>query len=117
SAKASIETAQLELNYTEIRAPVSGRISHEYVTEGNLVSGGSATSTLLTTITSVEPIYCTFDVNEQLALKYIRLAQAGKRESSREAKNPVFLGLSDEKDFPHQGHMQFVDNRFDKDTA
>ncbi|MBA2115145.1 efflux RND transporter periplasmic adaptor subunit [Bremerella alba] len=117
SAEAAIETAELDLSYTKIHAPVTGRISREYVTEGNLVSGGAATSSLLTTITSVSPIYCTFDVNEQQVLKYIRLALEGKRESSRSAKNPVYLGLADEKDFPHIGHMDFVDNRFDADTA
>jgi len=117
SAKAGVETAQLNLDYTRIYSPVSGRISREGVTEGNLVSGGSATSTLLTTITSVKPIYCTFDANEQEVLKYTRLALSGKRESSRVAKNPVFLGLVDETGFPHQGHMDFVDNRFDAGTA
>ena len=117
AAEASIAAAQLNLNYTRVYAPVSGRISSEYVTEGNLVSGGTATSTLLTSIASVEPIYCTFDVNEQQALKYIRLARQGKRQSSREAKNPVYLALSDETNFPHKGHMQFVDNRFDNNTA
>ncbi|MCC9604510.1 efflux RND transporter periplasmic adaptor subunit [Blastopirellula sp. JC732] len=117
AAQAGVEAAELNLSYTQIHAPVSGRISREYVTEGNLVSGGTATSTLLTTITSIQPIYCTFDVNEAQALKYIRLAQAGKRESSRSAKNPVYLGLADEQGFPHQGHMDFVDNRFDNNTA
>ena len=117
SAKAGIETAELNLNYTQVRAPVSGRISREIVTEGNLISGGTATSTLLTTITSVAPIYCTFDANEQEVLKYTRLALSGKRESSRDAKNPVFLGLVDEAGFPHDGHMDFVDNRFDPSTA
>ncbi len=117
SAEAAVEAAELDLNYTKIYAPVTGRISREYVTEGNLVSGGAATSTLLTTITSVNPIYCMFDVNEQQALKYIRLALEGKRQSSRSAKNPVYLGLADEKGFPHMGHMEFVDNRFDANTA
>jgi multidrug efflux system membrane fusion protein len=117
SANAGIETAQLNLEYTHIRAPVTGRISRQYVTDGNLVSGGSATSTLLTTITSVDPIYCAFDANEQEVLKYVRLALSGKRVSSREAKNPVFLSLVDEAGFPHQGHMDFVDNRFDANTA
>ncbi|NND98027.1 MAG: efflux RND transporter periplasmic adaptor subunit [Pirellulaceae bacterium] len=116
-AKSGIETAELNLDYTQIHSPVTGRISREHVNEGNLVSGGTATSTLLTTITSVEPIYCTFDANEQEVLKYTRLALDGKRESSRVAKNPVFLGLVDEVGFPHQGHMDFVDNRFDSNTA
>lgn len=117
SARAGIETAELNLNDTHIHAPVTGRISREHVTEGNLVSGGTATSTLLTTITSVEPIYCSFDANEQEVLKYTRLALSGERESSRVAKNPVFLKLVDESGFPHQGHMDFVDNRFDANTA
>ena len=117
SAKAGVETAELNLTYTKILAPITGRISRQYVTEGNLVSGGTASSTLLTTITSVDPMYCMFDANEQDVLKYTRLALAGKRESSRVAKNPVFLGLVDEPGFPHQGHMDFVDNRFDTNTA
>ena len=117
SAEAGVATAELNLDYTRVRAPVTGRISRQYVTSGNLISGGTATSTLLTTITSVDPLYCTFDANEQEVLKYVRLAQAGRRESSRVAKNPVFMGLIDEEGFPHQGHMDFVDNRFDTDTA
>lgn len=117
AAKADIETAQLNLDYTQIYAPVSGRISKKQVTEGNLINGGTTNSTMLTTITSVKPIYCNFDANEQDVLKYIRQAQAGKRASSREAKNPVFLGLVDESGFPHKGHMDFVDNRLDTDTA
>ena len=117
SANSGVETAKLNLNYTRILAPVDGRISRKGVTEGNLVSGGTATSTLLTTITSVAPIYCTFDANEQQVLKYVRLALSGKRKSSRVAKNPVYLGLVDESGFPHEGHMDFVDNRFDSETA
>ncbi|MEZ6090258.1 MAG: efflux RND transporter periplasmic adaptor subunit [Pirellulaceae bacterium] len=116
-AKAGVETAELNLQYTQIRAPVTGRISRQYVTEGNLIEGGSSTSSLLTTITSMQPIYCVFDATEQDVLKYVRLARSGLRESSRVAKNPVFLGLVDEEGFPHRGHMDFVDNRFDTDTA
>ncbi|TWT49627.1 Efflux pump periplasmic linker BepF [Rubripirellula amarantea] len=116
-AKAGVETAELNLQYTQIRAPVSGRISRQEITQGNLIAGGSATSSMLTTITSIQPIYCVFDATEQDVLKYIRLAQSGERESSRVAKNPVFLGLVDEDGFPHKGHMDFVDNRFDTDTA
>lgn len=116
-AKAGVETAQLNLQYTRIRAPISGRISRQAVTPGNLIAGGTATSSLLTTIASLHPIYCIFDASEQDVLKYIRLAASGQRESSRVAKNPVFLGLVDEQGFPHHGHMDFVDNRFDVDTA
>ncbi|APZ93581.1 Efflux pump periplasmic linker BepF [Fuerstiella marisgermanici] len=117
SAEAGVEAAQLNVDYTNIHAPITGRISREYANQGNLISGGTAQSTLLTTITSVEPIYCTFDANEQQVLKYVRLAKSGARKSSREAKNPVFLGLVDETGFPHQGHMDFVDNRLDANTA
>ncbi|MEW4526583.1 efflux RND transporter periplasmic adaptor subunit [Maioricimonas sp. JC845] len=117
AARAGEEAAQLDLDYTRIYAPISGMISSENVTEGNYVSGGTATATLLTTIASFDPIYCTFDANEQEVLKYVRLAQAGQRKSSRFAKNPVFLGLMDEDGFPHNGHMDFVDNRLDPNTA
>lgn len=118
SADAGLETARLNLTYSRITAPVTGRISREFITEGNLISAGmTATSPLLTTITSVAPIYCTFDSNEQEVLKYIRLAASGKRGSSRDVKNPIYLGLVDEQGFPHHGHMDFVDNRFDPATA
>jgi len=116
-SRAGVETAELNLQYTRIEAPVAGRISRQVVTEGNLIAGGTATSSLLTTITSMQPIYCVFDASEQDVLKYVRLAKSGQRESSRVAKNPVFLGLIDEEGFPHQGHMDFVDNRFDINTA
>lgn len=116
-ARAGVETAELNLQYTRVRAPIAGRISRQAVTEGNLIAGGSSTSSLLTTITSIQPIYCVFDSTEQNVLKYMRLAMSGDRESSRVAKNPVFLGLVDETGFPHSGHMDFVDNRFDTETA
>nr|WP_315849994.1 efflux RND transporter periplasmic adaptor subunit [Mariniblastus fucicola] len=116
-AAAGIETAELNLEYTHIRAPVTGRVSRKYITEGNLIAGGSATSSLLTTIASMSPIYCVFDANEQDVLKYVRLARSGERESSRVVKNPAFLGLVDEEGFPHKGYMDFVDNRFDVQTA
>jgi RND family efflux transporter MFP subunit len=117
-AKAALEIARLNLQYTEIRSPISGRISRRYVTEGNLVSGGSADSTLLTTIVSVDPIHCYFDADEQSFLKYMKLASEGIRPSSRDVRNPVYLALSNEKEgFPHWGHMDFVENRLDEETA
>ncbi|MAT68167.1 MAG: efflux transporter periplasmic adaptor subunit [Planctomycetaceae bacterium] len=117
TAKASVRTAELNLSYTKIRAPIAGRISDHRVTDGNLISGGSAQSTLLTTITSLDPIHCTFDASEAEVLKYTRLSQAGTRESAREIKFPVYLALADEEGFPHVGHIDFVDNRFDPDSA
>ncbi|WP_321188388.1 efflux RND transporter periplasmic adaptor subunit [Roseiconus lacunae] len=117
TAKANLASAELDLQYTEIRAPITGLISRRLVTEGNLISGGSEMSTLLTTIVSVSPIHIYFDANEQEFLKYVRLANAGKRESSRNVKNPVFVSLIDEQGYPHQGHMDFVDNRIDPNTG
>ncbi|MCC9600265.1 efflux RND transporter periplasmic adaptor subunit [Stieleria sp. JC731] len=117
TAKANLQSAELNLQYTEIRAPINGLISSRNVTEGNLISGGSETSTLLTSIVSVSPIHIYFDANEQEFLKYVRLAKAGKRESSRNVKNPVYVSLIDEEGYPHQGHMDFVDNRIDPNTG
>lgn len=117
SAKANVESAQLNVQYTQIRAPIDGRISRRMVTQGNLISGGSALSTLLTTIVSTNPIHCYFDANEQAFLKYVRLSREGKRESSRDVKNPVYMRLIDENGFPHLGHMDFVDNRIDPNTG
>jgi RND family efflux transporter MFP subunit len=119
TAKSRLAVAQLNLDYTEIRAPVTGRVSRRVVTEGNLVVGGSAAqATLLTTIVSLDPIHVYFDADERAFLKYTRLAQNGKRKSSRDAKNPVYVALADEEDsFPHPGHMDFVDNRLDPNTG
>ncbi len=117
TAKANVQAAQLNLEYTQIRAPISDRISRRYVTEGNLISGGSSQSTLLTTIVSIDPIHCYFDADEQAFLKYARLSREGKRESSRDVKNPVYMSLIDEAGFPHRGHMDFVDNRIDPNTG
>jgi multidrug efflux system membrane fusion protein len=117
-AQANLDLAELNLKYTEIRAPISGRISQRYITEGNFVSGGSDDSTLLTTIVSVDPIHCYFDADEQAHLKYTKLAREGIRPSSRDVRNPVYMALANERDgFPHKGHMDFVDNRLDRDTA
>jgi multidrug efflux system membrane fusion protein len=87
------------------------------VTEGNLVSGGTEGSTLLTTIVSLDPIYVYFTADERAYLRYARLAQSGARPSSRDVANPVKLQLADEKDAEHEGKMDFVDNRIDTATG
>lgn len=116
--RANLEVAELNLTYTEIRAPIEGRISQRYVTEGNLVSGGTNDSTLLTTIVSLNPIHCYFDADEQTFLKYTQLSLSGKRPNNREVRNPVYLALSNQRDgFPHQGYVDFVDNRMNQETG
>jgi len=118
AAAADLETTRLDVEFTEVRAPISGRVSRKYVTEGNLVNGGSGTQgTLLTTIVKLDPLYVYFEADERSYLKYVRLAQEGKRPSSRESKNPVQVGFADEEGFPHLGYMDFVDNRLDPNTG
>lgn len=117
TANASIETADLNLKYTEIKAPVDGMISRRYVTRGNLISGGTENSTLLTTIVSVDPIYFVFDANEQQVLRFQRLIQKGTQKSARDVRHPAYLALADETGYPHVGYVDFVDNRFDINTA
>ena len=117
AARAAVEAAQLNVEFTQVRAPISGRISREFVTVGNLINGGTADSTLLTRIVSLDPIYCYFDVDERSYLKYSRLWRESSRSGPREAKIPVNLGLADETGFPHQGHLDFIDNRLDPNTG
>jgi RND family efflux transporter MFP subunit len=117
-AQAAVDAAALDVEFTNLNAPVSGRVGRKLVTEGNLINGGVGTQgTLLTTIVSLDPIYAYFDADEGAFLKYSRLAQTGERPSSREYKNPVRLGLADEVGFPHQGSMDFVDNQLDRGTG
>jgi RND family efflux transporter MFP subunit len=117
AAEAAVRRAELDLQWTKVRAPISGRIGRELVTKGNLVNGSAAGGTLLTTIVSLDPIYLYFTADEQALLRYSRLAEAGKRPSSRDTPNPVRLQLADEQGYPHLGHMSFVDNQVDESTG
>lgn len=113
-ARAAVDAAALDVEFTRVTAPISGRVGRHLVTEGNLVvGGGSGAATLLTTIVSLDPLDCYFEVDEQAYLKYVRLGLSGKRPSSREVQNPVEIALADEEDFPHRGWMDFVDNQID----
>src|SRR5439155_7500022 len=119
SAKTAIDSAKLNLQFTEIRAPIDGRISSALVTEANLVSGGAsgAGASLLTTLVSLDPLYCYGNADERAILKYIRLSKEGARVSARDAEIPAEMGLADETGFPHRGYMDFVDNRVDPNTG
>jgi RND family efflux transporter MFP subunit len=117
AARAAVTAAKLNLEFTRITAPISGRVSRAIVTAGNLVTGGSNAATLLTTVVSIDPIYVTFEGDEQIYLKYTELAQRGERQSSRDAANPVLMGLANEDDYPRRGSMVFVDNQVDPRTG
>ena len=119
SARAALDSARLNLEFTEIRAPIDGRIGRALVTEGNLVSGGlgGAGATMLTTIVSQDPLHCYVDVDERSILKYLQLRREGKRVSARDAEIPVEVALADETGFPHKGYVDFVDNKVDPATG
>ena len=110
SAEAALRQAELNFEWTAVRAPISGRISDRRVDAGNLIVGGSTGATLLSAIVSLDPIQFIFDGSEADFIRYLRLAAAGSRPSSRDVQNPVAVRLADEKDFKHQGRMDFVDN-------
>ena len=107
SAEANVYTAKLNLNYTEIRAPISGRIGRELVTVGNLVKDGGD-GTVLTNIVSIDPVYVYVDADEQSVLKYRRRAQQQGQGSTDLKGTPVRLAVSDENEFPHSGRLDYV---------
>ena len=111
AAEASMKNAELNLEWTEVRAPISGRISDKKVDRGNLIVGGQAGATLLTTIVSVDPIHIVFDISEADFLRYSRLFLSGSRPSTRSVSTPVRIRLADEKDWSRTAVMDFVDNQ------
>ena len=116
-AQAAAKAAQLNREFTQVKAPIDGRISRRFADEGNFIAGGSGESTLLTTIVPFNPLYAVFDADERVVLEYTRLDLSGERRSSRDAANPVRIALADEKGFSHEGTMDFVDNRLDPQTG
>jgi RND family efflux transporter MFP subunit len=116
-ARAAVDSAKLNLEFTRITSPIDGRVSKAAVTTGNLVTGGSNTAPLLTTVVSLDPMYVTFEGDEQIYLKYNELSRRGERASSRDAANPVLMGLANEDGYPHRGAMVFVDNQVDPRTG
>jgi multidrug efflux system membrane fusion protein len=116
AAHAAVDSAKLNLEFTEVRSPIDGRTSRAEVTAGNLVSGGAG-ATLLTTVVSQDPLYCYVDVDERSILKYIQLRREGKRESALDKPIPVEMALADETGYPHKGFTDFVDNKIDPTTG
>jgi RND family efflux transporter MFP subunit len=114
-ATAAINAAQLNLAFTRISSPSSGRIGRHQVSVGNLISGGDGgVTTLLTTIVSLDPIHFVFDMSEADFLAYQRAVQAGKLQSTRDNGVKVAAHLTDEKDWTLQGTLDFVNNQVDR---
>jgi RND family efflux transporter MFP subunit len=117
-ADGALKAAQLNVEFTHVLAPITGRVSRHLVSVGNLVQGSdTGASTLLTTIVSMDPIYIYFDVDEATYLRNSKLWFEGKRPSSRDTPNPVQVMLTGEIKPSHDGHMDFLDNRLDESTG
>jgi RND family efflux transporter MFP subunit len=113
-AKTALDRAKLDLEYTEVRAPVAGRIGRKVVSEGNLVV---ANQTMLTSIVQLDPIYFYFDIDEQSFLGYQRMSESGERPPLRETGNIAEVVLPDEKTYARKGRIDFIDNRLDPGTG
>lgn len=109
---AALRAAELDLEFTKVVSPIDGRVSRALVTRGNLVSGGQGEATLLTTVVSVDPIYASFDADEQAFLRY------GDRVRKHTGPDlPIEMALADEQEFPHRGTLSFLDNQLDPSTG
>ncbi|WCL55278.1 efflux RND transporter periplasmic adaptor subunit [Gimibacter soli] len=117
AAKARVDQAALNLEFTEVRAPITGRISDNFVSEGNLIAGGSQGGTLLTTVVSLDPIYFEFTASEADYLKYVRGAGDANGVDMRDNPKPVFGKLMDEDNYVHEGRLTFLDNQLDPSTG
>ncbi len=117
SAEATKNSAALNLEFTQIKSPINGRVSDARITLGNLVQPGAGPESVLTTVVSVDPIYVRLDADENSLLKYVKLDSEGKRESARNVKIPAWIELGNETGFPHEGVIDFVENRLDPGTG
>jgi RND family efflux transporter MFP subunit len=114
SAKANLARAQLDVTFTKVLAPMSGRVSRTQLDPGNLVR---ADETVLTTIVGTDPVYAYFEVDERTMLRIRRYTEEGRVKSEKDQGVPVTMGLADEQGYPHQGIVNFVDNRLDPSTG
>jgi membrane fusion protein, multidrug efflux system len=117
SAEAARDSAQLDYGQSEVRAPISGKISRAFLTEGNYVSGVSGSNTLLTTIVSVDPVYTYATLDEAAYLRLLRLKATGHLPLDENGNLPVQMELTDEDGFPRKGYIESFDNRVNADTA
>lgn len=117
AALANLETARLNLDYSQIRSPIDGRIGRALVTLGNNVSGVDGMNTLLATIVSVDPVHAYADLDEAVLLKLNRFRAEKRLPTDGQGRVQVGLGLADEEGFPHQGVVESFDTRLDRDTG
>ena len=117
AAEAMVTTAKLDLEFTQIKAPISGRVSDARVTQGNLITGGTSDPTLLTNILALDPIYVDFEVDERSALKYREMHKSGERESALFQRIPAEMALVNQEGWPHKGEIDFVDNQINPETG
>ncbi|GGC02290.1 efflux RND transporter periplasmic adaptor subunit [Pseudoduganella buxea] len=110
ASAATVDAARLNLGYTNITAPIAGRVSKAEITLGNLVDG----SAVLTSVVSIEPIYASFDGDED---SYLRVRQQLRQGQNKDKDIRVRIGLANETGFPHEGKLEFVDNRLDPATG
>jgi RND family efflux transporter MFP subunit len=117
-AEGALKAAKLNIEFTHVAAPITGRVSRHLVSPGNLVQGSdTGTSTLLTSVVTLDPIYVYFDVDEATYIKYSKLWSEGRRPSSRDTANPVQVTLAGETKPSHDGTINFLDNRLDVSTG
>ena len=114
AAEAVVKQARLNLEFTQIKAPVSGIVSRDLVNAGNLIS---ADETLLTTIAKYDPMFVYYDIDERVVLKILDMIREGTFKSARENRVPITMALGDSKGFPFEGFVNFVDNRIDPTTG
>jgi multidrug efflux system membrane fusion protein len=117
AVEAALRAAELNLEFTHVTSPIDGRVGRAIVTAGNLVSAGPPEATLLTTVVSLDPIYASFEADEQTFQSYVDLARQGKRATARAIGVPVRMALANEEGFPHEGTLDFLDNHIDPATG
>ena len=117
SSKADLKRAQLDLDFTQVKAPVSGRVGRAMASVGNLIQSGEMGGTVLTSIVSVDPMWAYFDVDDLTFLRVKQLFREGKAQSVSNTLPSVFLGLANEDGCPHDGKIDFVDNQVDPGTG
>lgn len=117
ATQAALDSARLDLEYTQVRAPIDGRVSRALLTQGNYVSGLAGGASVLTTLVSVDPVYVYADIDENSLLKFNSLARTKSLETDGDGRIPVEAQLADETDFSHRGYIESFDNRLDANTG